>query len=152
MLARIEADFCVDKSRYFSDRMSYGGIVSFTITCQMPDVFRAVGSMSGSMFGSSRSCVKRPIAAWLTHGDADTVLAISGSITARDLIIANNGCATTNTQETTVTDRQFGTVTCMVHGQCSAGNYPVVWCPVIGERHAIPSIAGAEIAKFFEQF
>lgn len=152
MIARLEADFCVDKSRTFSDGMSYGGIMSLTIACQMPDVFRAIGSIAGSMLGSSRSCVKQPIAAWLTHGDADTVLAISGSITARDNLVANNGCDTTKTRETTVTDRQYGTVTCTVYDQCTAGNYPVVWCPVVGEGHAIPSFAAAEIAKFFAQF
>jgi poly(3-hydroxybutyrate) depolymerase len=88
----------------------------------------------------------------LTHGDADTVLAISGSITARDLLIANNGCDTASTRETTVTDRTYGTVTCTVYDQCTAGNYPVVWCPVAGEGHAIPSFAAAEIAKFFAQY
>jgi hypothetical protein len=43
-------------------------------------------------------------------------------------------------------------VTCTVYDACTAGNYPVVWCPVVGEGHAIPSFAAAEIAKFFIQF
>ena len=158
MIAWLETNFCVDKSRYFSAGMSYGGMMSETIACQMPDVFRAIGSMSGSMFGSTRSCVAKPIAAWMTHGDADTTVAISGEITARDMIIANNGCDTTNTQTIELVDTaRIGdaattNVTCTVYNQCTSGNYPVIWCPVSGEGHAIPSFAGAEIAKFFVQF
>jgi poly(3-hydroxybutyrate) depolymerase len=158
MIASLETTLCVDKSRYFSDGMSYGGIMSETIACQMPDVFRAIGSIAGSMFGSTRSCTGKPIAAWLTHGDADSVVNISGDITARDLFVANNGCDTTNTQTLALVDTaRIGDaattdVTCTVYNQCSKGNYPVIWCPVPGEDHAIPSFAGTEIAKFFSQF
>jgi poly(3-hydroxybutyrate) depolymerase len=158
MITWLETKLCVDKSRYFSDGMSYGGMMSETIACQMPDVFRAIGSMSGSLFGSTRSCVAKPIAAWITHGDADTTVPISGDQTARDLIIADNGCSATNTSTVDVVDTaRIGdaastNVTCTVYNQCTSGNYPVVWCPVAGEGHAIPSFAGSEIAKFFKQF
>ncbi len=158
MLTWAETNLCVDKSRYFSDGMSYGGMMSETIACQVPDLFRAIGSMSGSLFGGARSCVAKLIAAWITHGDADTTVPISGDITARDMIIANNGCDTTNTHTIDVVDTaRIGdaattNVTCTVYDQCTSGNYPVVWCPVSGEGHAIPSFAGAEIAKFFAQF
>jgi len=104
MITWLETSLCVDKSRYFSDGMSYGGMMSETIACQMPDVFRAIGSMSGSLFGSTRSCVAKPIAAWITHGDADTTVAISGDQTARDLIVADNGCSATNTSTVDVVD------------------------------------------------
>jgi poly(3-hydroxybutyrate) depolymerase len=158
MLTWLETNLCVDKARYFSSGMSYGGMMSETIACQMPDVFRAIGSMSGSMFGGTRNCVAKPIAAWITHGDADTTVAISGDITARDMIVANNGCDTTNTSTIDLVDTaRIGdaastNVTCTVYNQCTAGNYPVIWCPVTGEGHAIPSFAGTEIAKFFAQF
>ncbi len=158
MITWLGANLCVDTSRIFSDGMSYGGMMSETIACQMPDVFRAIGSMSGSMFGSTRSCVAKPIAAWITHGDADTTVPISGDITARDMIVANNGCDTTNTSTidlldtARIGDAASTNVTCTVYNQCTAGNYPVIWCPVTGEGHAIPSFAGAEIAKFFGQF
>jgi len=158
MLTWLETNFCVDSARYFSTGMSYGGMMSETIACQMPDVFRAIGSQAGSLFGGTRSCVAKPIAAWITHGDADTTVPISGDITARDMIIANNGCDTTNTQTqnlvdtTRIGDAATTDVTCTVYNQCTAGNYPVIWCPVPGEGHAIPSFAGTEIAKFFAQF
>jgi poly(3-hydroxybutyrate) depolymerase len=158
MLAWLEANLCVDSARYFSTGMSYGGMMSETIACQMPDVFRAIGSQAGSLWGGTRNCVAKPIAAWITHGDADTTVPISGDIGARDMIIANNGCDTTNTSTIDLVDTaRIGdaattNVTCTAYGQCSKGNYPVIWCPVPGEGHAIPSFAGAEIAKFFKQF
>lgn len=158
MIAWLESSLCVDKARYFSTGMSYGGMMSETIACQIPDLFRALGSMSGSLFGSTRSCVAKPIAAWITHGDADTTVPISGDQTARDTIIAHNGCDTTNTHTVDlvdtarVADASTTDVTCTVYDHCTAGNYPVVWCPVPGEGHAIPSFAGTEIAKFFAQF
>jgi hypothetical protein len=34
---------------------------------------------------------------------------------------------------------------------CDSG-YPVVWCPVDGEGHTIPSFAAAAIATFLGQF
>jgi poly(3-hydroxybutyrate) depolymerase len=158
MLTWLETNLCVDKARYFSTGMSYGGMMSETIACQLPDLFRAIGSQAGSLFGGTRNCVAKPIAAWITHGEADTTVPISGDITARDMIIANNGCDTTITSTIDLVDTaRIGdaattNVTCTVYSQCTAGNYPVIWCPVPAEGHAIPSFAGTEIAKFFKQF
>jgi poly(3-hydroxybutyrate) depolymerase len=149
MIAWLESNFCADKTRIFSTGMSYGGMMSNTLGCQMPDVFRAIAPMSGSLFGNTSSCLKNPIPAWFTHGDADTTVNISGDITARDMFIQHNGCDTTNTQTVAMSD---GITTCTIYNVCTAGNYPVVWCPVPGEGHTIPSWAGSEIAKFFLQF
>jgi polyhydroxybutyrate depolymerase len=149
MIDWIETNYCVDKKRLFSTGMSYGGMMSNTLGCQMPDVFRAIGVMSGSLFARGNSCSTLPIAAWFTHGDADDVVDISGDITARDMFIEHNGCDTTQTESVAMSD---GITTCTIYRVCSAGNYPVVWCPVPGEGHAIPSWAGEEIAKFFLQF
>jgi poly(3-hydroxybutyrate) depolymerase len=157
MLTWLETNLCVDKARYFSTGMSYGGVMSETIACQIPDLFRAIGSQAGSLF-STRNCVAKPIAAWITHGTADTVVKISGDETARDLFIKNNGCDTANTGTINLVDtKRIGDaattdVTCTVYDKCTAGNYPVIWCPVEGEGHDIPSFAGTEIAKFFARF
>jgi len=111
-------------------------------------VFRAIGVMSGAMFGGATSCLKNPIPAWFTHGDADPTLNISGGISARDALIQRNGCDTTNTQTAAMSD---GITICTIYNVCTSGD-PVVWCPVPGETHNIPSFAGSEIAKFFLQF
>jgi polyhydroxybutyrate depolymerase len=149
MIDWLESKYCIDKNRLYSTGFSYGGIMSLTLACQMADVFRAIGVMSGAMFGGTSSCQKNPVPAWFTHGDADPTLNISGGVTARDALIKRNGCDTTNTQTAAMSD---GITTCTIYNVCTAGNYPVVWCPVPGETHQIPGFAGAEIAKFFLQF
>ena len=156
MLAWLESNYCVDQNRLFSTGMSYGGMMSDTLGCEMSDVFRALGVMSGSLgFCNGSTCytptcpTSHPIAAWFTHGDADTTVPIAGDQNARDHFIKNNGCDTTNTQTVAMSD---GITTCTIYNVCTAGNYPVVWCPVPGEGHTIPTWAGAEIAKFFLQF
>ena len=155
MVDWVESEFCVDEARIFSTGLSYGGIMSETVACEMSDVFRAIGSIAGSLFDSPKNCGSLPIAAWITHGDADTIVPISGDITARDRILSANGCDTTHTQSIALVDTMSNPdtdVTCTVYNQCKSGNYPVVWCPVTGGLHLMPSFAGTEIAKFFLQF
>ena len=145
LLTWTESKLCVDTTRVMSTGFSYGGIMSDTIGCQMPDVFRAIAVMSGSLFkfGGSSACKSHNIAAWFTHGTADPTVDISGDETARDQFLADNHCGTTTTAATPSP--------CVSYGGCDSG-YPVVWCPVDGEGHTIPSFAGSAIAAFFKQF
>jgi poly(3-hydroxybutyrate) depolymerase len=156
MIASIEPSLCVDKSRYFADGVSQGAIMSELIACQLPNLFRGIGSIAGAL--GNTPCVAKPIAAWITHGDADTSVSFNEDVMGRDTFIKDNGCDTTNTQAIQlvdtipVGDAATTGVTCTAYSQCTAGSYPVVWCPVHGEGHAVPSFAGTEIAKFFAQF
>jgi len=145
MLTWLESNLCVDTTRIMATGMSYGGLMSDTIGCQMPDVFRAVAVMSGSLFSTGRgsTCKSHDIAAWITHGTADTTVDISGDETARDQFLADNHCGTTSTA--------VDPSPCMSYDGCDSG-YPVVWCPVDGEGHTIPSFAAGAIATFLGQF
>ena len=143
MLTWLKSNLCVDTTRIMSTGFSYGGIMSDTIGCQMPDVFRAVAVMSGSLFSRTSSCKSHDIAAWITHGTADPTVDISGDETARDQFLADNHCGTTSTA--------VDPSPCMSYDGCDSG-YPVVWCPVDGEGHAIPSFAAGAIATFLGQF
>jgi polyhydroxybutyrate depolymerase len=147
----VNANFCVDTSRIMSTGFSYGAIMSHTLACQMPDVFRAVGVMSGALIGRATGCVNHPIAAWLTHG-ADDTAAIGGveftsGEAARDRLLALNHCGTTN--------QPVDPAPCVAYDGCDAG-YPVVWCPREAPRtdtaHVIPTFAPAAISTFFSQF
>jgi polyhydroxybutyrate depolymerase len=145
MIAWSEAHFCVDPARLMSTGMSAGGEMSDLIGCEMPDVFRAVGVMSGALAGyGPGNCLGHPIAAWITHGTADSVIDISFGETAVDQFVLDDGCATT----TSVPDP---TLPCVSYDGCAPGN-PVVWCPVSGGGHEIPSFAAPGIAGLFSQF
>jgi polyhydroxybutyrate depolymerase len=149
MLTWLGSNYCVDPARIFSTGMSFGGYMSNTLGCEMPDIFRAIGVMSGGFVAENGSgCVAHPIAAWFTHGDSDTTVPIAEDVVARDLYLSNNGCSTTETQTVVLNSD----TTCTVYSACSAGNYPVVWCPVVGGGHVTQPWAGAEIAKFFASF
>jgi polyhydroxybutyrate depolymerase len=145
MLTWIESNLCVDTTRIMSTGMSYGGIMSDTIGCQMPDVFRAVAVMSGALYsyGPGSACKSHDMAAWITHGTADTTVDISGDETALNQFLADNHCGSTSTA--------VDPSPCMSYDGCDSG-YPVVWCPVDGEGHTIPSFAAAAIATFLGQF
>jgi polyhydroxybutyrate depolymerase len=144
MMADVEAKYCVDTSRYFSTGFSYGGIMSFTIACQMADVFRAIAPMAGFQFGMEASCKPaRPIAAWISNGAADTVVDPDGAAVLKDILVKTNHCQTTSSP--------IEPSPCVTYAGCDAG-YPVTWCLVEGQGHAIPNYGSKAIAAFFKQF
>ena len=125
--------------------------MSGLLGCKAPELFRALGIQAGSIFAPFSSCTVHPIAAWMTHGTVDGTVPFTSGEALRDQFIKDNGCSTTNTQTVVVTQGTTSS-TCTIYNDCTAGNYPVVWCPVVGEDHAMPSFASAEITKFFLQF
>jgi len=144
--AVIEAKYCTDKARYFATGFSYGGSMSYTAACNMSDVFRAIGAMSGAPISGATCTSKkpvRPVAVWATHGDADTALPITLAQPIIDSFVKNNGCASTS--------KPVDPSPCVAYDGCQQG-YPVVWCVRPGDPHAIPSFAAAAITKFFQQF
>ena len=144
--AEIEAKYCIDKARYFATGFSYGGSMSYTAACNMSDVFRAIGAMSGAPISGATCTSKkpaRPVAVWATHGDADTALPITMAQPIIDALVKYNGCSTTT--------QSVDPSPCVAYQGCLDG-YPVVWCVRPGDPHAIPSFAAAAITKFFQQF
>jgi len=142
----IEAKYCTDKARYFATGFSYGGSMSFTAACNMSDIFRAIGAMSGSTV-SGATCARtkpaRMVAIWATHGDADTVLPISAAQSMIEALAKDNGCTTTT--------QPVDPSPCVAYQGCQEG-YPVIWCVRPGDGHGIPSFGGSAIAAFFQQY
>jgi poly(3-hydroxybutyrate) depolymerase len=136
------ASYCIDRNRIFSVGMSYGGIMSNTLGCQMGDVFRAIAPMSGSgpsSFGRT-ACVGQ-VAAWLSHGNMDDVVMFSAGQQSRDHWVMANSCTTM----TMPADNM-----CVAYQGCAEG-YPVTWCEFAG-GHMPPTFAGDAVWKFFSQF
>jgi poly(3-hydroxybutyrate) depolymerase len=137
------SNYCVDRNRIFSVGMSYGGIMSNTLGCEMGDIFRAIAPMSGSgplTFGGTM-CVGQ-VAAWLSHGNMDNVVQFSAGEASRDHWVKVNHC-----QMTTV---PVGPDACVGYQGCDTG-YPVHWCEFTG-GHTVPSFAADGIWKFFSMF
>jgi poly(3-hydroxybutyrate) depolymerase len=136
-----KANLCVDTSRIFSTGFSYGAMFSEKLACQLPDVFRAIAPMAGQL-GSTSSCVKRNVAAWIAHGDMDGTISSAAGQAARDYFLTLNHCTMTSAPTTPSP--------CVEYSGCDPG-YPVHWCLFSG-GHSTPSFATAGIWAFFSQF
>jgi poly(3-hydroxybutyrate) depolymerase len=143
MVTWFESNFCVDQSRLFSTGFSYGAMMSHTIACEMPDVFRAVGIMSGILTEPASRCLNRGIAAWITHGESDATLPYANGVSAKDRVVSLNHCASTT--------HAVSPSPCVQYDGCDAAD-PVIWCSVPGEGHAIPTFGAGAIASFLGQF
>jgi poly(3-hydroxybutyrate) depolymerase len=74
MLLAIEADLCVDQNLRFSCGFSYGGAMSYAISCARAEKFRAIGIFSGgTMSGCQGGKPSGPIATYQQHGTNDQV-------------------------------------------------------------------------------
>ena len=139
----VTTKYCVDMTRIFSVGMSYGGIMSNTLGCEMGDVFRAIAPMAGSgprTFGG-RMCTGQ-VAAWLSHGNMDTVVTFASGEGSRNHWVMSNHC----TMET----QPVGMNGCLAYQGCDEG-HPVVWCEFAG-GHTVPQFASQSIWEFFSQF
>jgi poly(3-hydroxybutyrate) depolymerase len=145
LYASLSSSYCVDQNRVMSVGMSYGGIMSYTLACQMSDVFRAIAPIAGASFGGGRgaTCGTKPVAVWAAHGTADMDVTYANGESAKNSYVTRNHCQMT-TQP--VEPQPY----CTSYDGCDAG-YPVVWCVHDG-AHIIPSWSGAAIATFFQQF
>jgi polyhydroxybutyrate depolymerase len=144
MLDWLRSSYCIDEERIFSVGMSYGGIMSNTIGCQLGDVFRAIAPMSGSgprFFGGASSCLGQ-VAAWLSHGNMDTVVTFESGVASRDHWLESNHCTTE-----AVPVAPEG---CVAYQGCDDG-HPVHWCEFDG-GHTVPAFASEAIWNFFSQF
>jgi poly(3-hydroxybutyrate) depolymerase len=63
ILAQLEGDLCIDRTRIFATGFSFGGAMSLAIACTRADVFRGVAFFSGAdLTGSCTGTLTKPIA------------------------------------------------------------------------------------------
>jgi polyhydroxybutyrate depolymerase len=140
LYAQLQGQLCFDQNRVFSVGMSYGGIMSNTLGCQMGDVFRAIAPMSGA--GPRGQGCKGQVAVWMSNGDNDTVVPTAQERASRDYWVGANHCQ--------MTSMPVDPSPCVAYQGCDADS-PVTWCEFMG-GHTIPSFASSAIWKFFAQF
>ena len=127
MLAQLQSNLCIDKSRIFATGFSYGGGMSNAIACARANVFRGVALYSGAQLSGCDGGTA-PIPFFAAHGLGDDVLNISLGRSLRDRAVRNNRC---NAQNPLEPARGSGTHICTSYQGCSAG-YPVRWCAFDG--------------------
>jgi len=147
MIERFTAEYCIDAERIFTTGMSYGGIMSNNVGCEVGDLVRAIAPIAGAgpgfgSFGGGPTCVGA-VAALVIHGSADETVSIDMGMASRDHWIEANGCTTDSTP---VEPTEY----CVSYSGCAAG-LPVVWCEHEG-GHTIPDFSAQTIWDFFQQF
>lgn len=78
LVAKLEADWCIDPKRIYATGMSNGGHFSYRLACLMSDVFAAVAPVSGQLLELSCNPA-RPIPVLHIHGTSDTIVSYEHS-------------------------------------------------------------------------
>jgi poly(3-hydroxybutyrate) depolymerase len=159
ILAALEGDLCIDKTRIFATGFSFGGAMSIAIACTRADVFRGVAFFSGAdLTGSCPATLTKPIAYYASQASGDssgTPMPTSGKVKQAEFA-AVNGC----TPEPNALDFPAAGQphTCTIYKGCSAG-HPTVYCIFNGGHGWEPKDPGQtaswdapEAWKFITQF
>ncbi|EOD15528.1 hypothetical protein EMIHUDRAFT_245750 [Emiliania huxleyi CCMP1516] len=119
LLAKLKGDYCIDEARIFSTGISFGGIMSNTIGCQLGDQVRAIAPIMGAGPFGDAGCTGQ-VAVWLTHGSADWTPGVNWEAGkgSRDYWQVANSCADTSVA--------IGPDACVEYDDCDA-LFPVVW-------------------------
>lgn len=159
ILAQLQGDLCVDKTRIFATGFSFGGAMSIAIACTRADVFRGVAFFSGAdLTNSCPTTLTKPIAYYASQASGDasgTPIPTSGRIKQAQFA-AINGC--TAEANSTTFPASGKAHTCTVYKNCKAG-YPTVYCVFDGPHGWEPNDPGQstswnppEAWKFITQF
>ncbi|MBX3619037.1 MAG: prolyl oligopeptidase family serine peptidase [Rhizobacter sp.] len=77
IVARLRAQPGIDPKRFYVNGMSNGGMMSYRLACEMPEVFRAIASVAGT--DNTRSCSpKLPVSVLHIHARDDERVLFNG--------------------------------------------------------------------------
>jgi poly(3-hydroxybutyrate) depolymerase len=159
ILAQLEADLCIDKTRIFATGFSFGGAMSLALACTRADVFRGVAFFSGAdLTGSCTGTLTKPIAYYASQASGDSSgppMPTSGRVKQAEFA-AVNGC--TPEPSATTFPAAGQPHTCTIYKGCSAG-HPTVYCVFNGPHGWEPVDPGESMSwnapeawKFITQF
>jgi poly(3-hydroxybutyrate) depolymerase len=129
VLAEVEDNYCVDKSKVYMAGWSSGGWLTALLACTRTDVIKAVGWASAGLQLNHPECVG-PMPAILERGVDDGGTPLAQTEQARESLRLRNGCST-ETEPWDPGEKDFDTSTCVSYKGCKAG-FPLVWCPIPG--------------------
>jgi poly(3-hydroxybutyrate) depolymerase len=159
ILAQLEGELCIDKTRIFATGFSFGGAMSLALACQRADVFRGVAFFSGAdLTGSCTGTLTKPIAYYASQASEDSTgdpMPSSGRIKQAQFAEVN-GC--TPEPDATTFPASGQPHRCTVYKDCSEG-HPTVYCVFAGAHGWEPRDPGESMSwnapeawKFITQF
>lgn len=144
LIARTEANFCIDRDRIFATGFSLGARFTSNLGCWRGDVLRAIAPVApggNDVTLPFTACVGE-VGIWEGLGTLDDELHTVGATRVRDHYAAANGCVATRTPTTPAG--------CEAYDGCRP-EVPAVWC-TYELAHQWPTIAPAGVWSFFAAF
>jgi poly(3-hydroxybutyrate) depolymerase len=159
ILAQLEGDLCIDKTRIFATGFSFGGAMCLALACTRADVFRGVAFFSGAdLTGSCTETLTKPIAYYASQASGDSSgdpMPSSGRIKQAQFAEVN-GCMPEPSATTFPAAGQPHT--CTDYQGCSPG-HPTKYCVFEGPHGWEPRDPGEAMSwnapeawKFITQF
>jgi poly(3-hydroxybutyrate) depolymerase len=146
ILAALEEDLCIDKTRIFATGFSFGGAMSLALACTRADVFRGVAFFSGAdLTGSCTGTLTKPIAYYASQASGDSSgdpMPSSGRVKQAQFAEVN-GCMPEPTATTFPAAGQPHK--CTTYQGCSAG-HPTVYCVFDGAHGWEPRDPGQSMS------
>jgi poly(3-hydroxybutyrate) depolymerase len=161
IVAQLEGDLCIDKTRLFATGFSFGGGMAMALACTRADVFRAVAFFSGAdLTNSCPATLTKPIAYYASQASEDAGgMPITSPITGerkQAQFAEVNGCMPEPSSTNFPAAGQAHT--CTNYKGCSAG-HPTEYCVFNGPHGWEPKDPGQstswnapEAWKFILQF
>ncbi len=159
ILAQVEGDLCVDKTRIFATGFSFGGGMAIAVACTRADVFRGVAFFSGAdLTGSCTGTLTKPIAYYASQASQDstgTPMPSSGKVKQAEFAAVNGCTPEPNALNFPAAGQPH---TCTIYKNCSPG-HPTVYCVFDGPHGWEPRDPGQSMSwnapeawKFITQF
>jgi poly(3-hydroxybutyrate) depolymerase len=136
LLAKMQAQYCVDKQRIFAAGHSSGGMFTHMLGCRRATVLRGIGPLSAPP--PTGSCTGN-VAVWMSQGISDPTVTVDLGRSSRDFWVKRNHC---DVSQATAVDP----APTIAYGGCDAG-FPVRYCEYDG-NHNLPSYAPKAIWDF----
>lgn len=136
VVAQVEENFCVDKTRIFATGWSYGASMSYKTACERPlgtenGFIRGIAIYSGAQL-SGNCTPSKPVAFYGSHGTHDSVLNYDGGVGLAQNFAKANGC-----NWMTPTKVTGGAHMCTDLMGCMSG-YPLEFCSFNGDHTPDP--------------
>jgi poly(3-hydroxybutyrate) depolymerase len=147
ILTTAKNNYCIDESKVFSTGWSFGGAMSYSLSCSLGSVLRGIAVLSASPYisGCAGGGPKDPVAYLGFHGTHDSVLAISNGEAIRDNYVKMNGCTPMTNKYPA---RGSNSHVKNVYSGCKAG-YPTTFIAFDGDHTPVPADNGGGINQSY---
>jgi polyhydroxybutyrate depolymerase len=146
VLAEVEAEYCIDRSKIFLAGYSSGGWFSGLMSCNRANVLGGVAWASAGLQLNHDACTGQ-VPAIIVRGMGDGGTPEAQTQAAVDSLVMRNGCTNT-TMPWDPGEKAFDTTPCLAYQGCQAG-FPVVYCSVPGGHTDGGSLTSQGFWKFW---